>query len=227
VVTGRMLHGRLLTHIVWQCGACPDGVGIVVAVSVNLRCGIVPAATTTSVEDGILDVPCLVCRRHLRQTTATVRRECVGYIRLSPRFARRDTRVWGCRNPAERTLALRQYIVETTAERGGQSAHLAATGYAPTCCTTQRRRGAGVLRQVRLAPDGSSRQVIALPESPTPRQASPLCAAVRWRSPLPPQYVAGIGTLCIALPQFPYKKVFASLQRSRPFLVTFPAKRKK
>jgi hypothetical protein len=37
VVTGRMLHGRLLPHIVRQCGACPDAVGVVVAVGANLR----------------------------------------------------------------------------------------------------------------------------------------------------------------------------------------------
>jgi hypothetical protein len=31
----------------------------------------------------------------------------------------------------------------------------------------------------------------------------------------------------LSLPQFPYKKVFASLQRSRPFLVTFSGEAEK
>jgi hypothetical protein len=45
--------------------------------------------------------------------------------------------------------------------------------------------------------------------------------------PQPPQYVAGIGISLTHTPQFPYKKVFVSLQRSRPFLVTFSGEAEK
>jgi hypothetical protein len=61
---------RLLTHIVRQCGASPDAVGLLwrwVRSYGSRQC---PVTTTISVGDGVLDVPCLVCRCILRQTTA-------------------------------------------------------------------------------------------------------------------------------------------------------------
>jgi hypothetical protein len=170
VVTRRMLHGRLLTRVVRQCGACPDAVGDCgdgrCALAVQLH---TPGTTTPSVGDAVLDVPCLVCRKCLHCTTAPCYLGAAGAF-VFLRALRVVTRgLGGCHNNARRTLFLRHCVVETTAERGGQSAHLAATGDAPTCRTTQRRRGAAIHSQVRLAPVGSSRQLTALPESPTPR----------------------------------------------------------
>jgi hypothetical protein len=73
-----------------------------------------PVTTTISVGDGVLDVPCLVCRRRLRHTTALCCVCAVGCPCLPPRFARRDTQLLAAQHSAGRGAGwLRQILVAT------------------------------------------------------------------------------------------------------------------
>jgi hypothetical protein len=128
VVTGRIVLLRLLTRIVRQCGASPDAVGVVVAVGCCCRCSCVPRYHNNLRRGRRPRRPLFGLTPMFASNYCTLLCGCVGCPRLSPRFARRDTRGWGCSNNAGNILALHQNILETTAERGGQSDELAATG---------------------------------------------------------------------------------------------------
>jgi hypothetical protein len=69
-------------------GACPDAASVVVMVRYFLRCRRVPRYHNVSVGDGVLDVPCLVRLRNLRQTAWPYGLGAVGCRCHRTRFAR-------------------------------------------------------------------------------------------------------------------------------------------
>jgi hypothetical protein len=150
VVTGRILHGRLLTHIVLQCGACSDAVGVVVAAGVDLRFNYAPRYHNNLRRGRRPRRPLFGLPPHFASEHCTLLCGCGGCGRLSPRFARRDTQGCGFRT-ARGALALRQPTMETIAERGGQSAR--TLRQQPThILAAQHSAGAGQREAAKLAP---------------------------------------------------------------------------
>jgi hypothetical protein len=129
VVTGRMLLLRLLPHIVRQFVACPAEVGVVVAVGADLRFKAMPRYHNNIRRGRRPRRPLFGLPLTFASTRCTP--HDVGAVRcarLSPRFARRDTRGVAHRNSTGNTRTHAKKIVETTAECGGQSAATCGNG---------------------------------------------------------------------------------------------------
>jgi hypothetical protein len=203
VVTGRMVHGRLLPHIVRQCGACPVGVNDVVAVGATLRFRAVPRYHNNLRRGRRPRHPLFCLPQMLASDHCTLLCGCGGCHRLPPRFARRDTRVRGCRNGVWNTQTLAKMLWRTP-RNAVVSPH---TSWQQATHLLAAQHSAGAVRAC-FAKSGNHPTAVrgrlpSYPRSPTPRQASPLRAAQRKRLLQPPQYVAGIGISRLAATAVP------------------------
>jgi hypothetical protein len=228
VATGRMVHGRLLPHIVRQCGVCPGAASVVVAVGKPCGSRQCPVTMIITVGDGVLDVPCWVCRCMLRQTTAPYYVGAVGGVRLPPRVARRDTRIWvlpqQCRTHTRLTQnhtgdhrgtrwsvrtprgnRRRTYLSHNTAQ--------ARCGKPQSSPVGTRRQFAVTLSLARVVPP-RDRLRPCVRRSGSVRRDHRNTSRGKAQSQLLPR-------------QFPYKKKIASSKEVAPFWLLFPAKRKK
>ncbi|MDR0813825.1 MAG: hypothetical protein LBO63_07495, partial [Oscillospiraceae bacterium] len=91
VPTGRTVLLRLLPHIVWQCGACPVAVGVVVAVGADLRFKAMPRYHSNLRRGRRPRHPLFGLPHMFASDHCTLLCGCVGCPRLPPHFVRRDT----------------------------------------------------------------------------------------------------------------------------------------
>jgi hypothetical protein len=97
-----------------QCGASPDVAEVVVTVCANLWRRAMPRYHDNLRRGRRPRRPLFGLPQMFASDRCTLRCRCVGYPRLPPRFARRDTRGWGCGDSAGRGAGwLRQILVAT------------------------------------------------------------------------------------------------------------------
>jgi hypothetical protein len=114
VPTGRTVLLRLLPHIVRQCSACPDGVGAVVTAGANLRFNTMPRYHNNLRRGRRPRRPLFGLPQTLASEHCTLLCGCVGFPRLPPRFARRDTQLLAARHSAGRGVGWLRQIPVTT-----------------------------------------------------------------------------------------------------------------